>query len=41
MNEVELIVKDVEQTEYDNPNKKLIFAHESTNNVNSINNDNQ
>ena len=32
VNEVELIVKDVEQTVYDNPKKSLIYAHE--NNVN-------
>ena len=39
MNEVELVVKDVEQTEYDNPHRKLIFAHESAN-VNNINSEN-
>lgn len=29
VNEVELIVKDVEQTVYDNPKKSLIYAHEN------------
>lgn len=28
VNEIELVVKDVELTDYSNPNKKLIYAHE-------------
>ena len=31
LSEVDIVLKEIEQTAYDNPNKKLLFAHEKNN----------
>ena len=33
LSEVDIVLKEIEQTAYDNPNKKLLFAHEKNSNT--------